>query len=132
MTPSQTQGTSTESYVGYIISTWSISADGTQHTYTSSTRFPGCANASGYARVPGSANGSKTADASGNPDGSGDVNDIVAKVFTVTAYSCAGHQFTTCCTSCQSASHAQATLQENCIGKHLQEGRAFQNKCNGT
>ncbi len=55
------------------------------------------------------------ANASGNPDGSGDVND------TVTAYSCAGHQFTAFCTSCQSASHAQTTLQENCRGKHLQE-----------
>ncbi len=131
-TPSQTQGTSTESYVIYAISTWSISADGTQHTYTSSTRFPGCADASGYARVPGSANGSKTgdgpgnangsgyADASGNANGSGYVNYATR----VTAYSCARHQFTACYTSCQSASHAQATLQENCRGKHLQEVQA--------
>ncbi len=87
--------------------------------------FQGVPMLQGYARVPGSANGPKTADApgnangSGNPDGSGDVNDAA----TVTAYSCAGHQFTAFCTSCQSASHAQATLQENCRGKHLQEVR---------
>ncbi len=55
----------------------------------------------------------------GMPMVSGDVNDAA----TVTAYSCAGHQFTAFCTSCQSASHAQATLQENCRGKHLQEVR---------
>ncbi len=77
--------------------------------------FQRSANGSKTADGPGNADGSGYANASGNPDGSGDVND------TVTAYSCAGHQFTAFCTSCQSASHAQATLQENCRGKHLQE-----------
>ncbi len=79
--------------------TWSISADGTQHTYTSSTRFPGCADASGVcqcsrvckwfktANGPGNANGSGLADASGNPDVQG--MSMIQPQFT--AYSSAGH-----------------------------------------